>query len=161
MTERYAVRLTKERFTFSAAHFITFDSATRERLHGHNYGVAAEVHGPLGESSYVVDFIKVRDALQSIVADLDHRVLLPGEHPQIQVTRADNEIIATFGDVRWVFPEDDCVVLPVANTTAELLARFIGLRLGEELSRDLGRGTQLRVEIDECEGQIACWLPCS
>ena len=71
---------------FSAAHFITFAGNICERLHGHNYKVAAEVHGPLDENHYVVDFIAVRDALRGIVEELDHHTLLPTVHPQIKIS---------------------------------------------------------------------------
>ena len=50
MTESYCVRLEKEYLVFSAAHFITFNGNICERLHGHNYRVRAEVHGPLDEN---------------------------------------------------------------------------------------------------------------
>ena len=77
MPESYHVRIEKERLVFSAAHFITYAGDVCEPLHGHNYHVYAEVHGPLDENHYVVDFIALRDALQKIVDALDHRVLLP------------------------------------------------------------------------------------
>lgn len=155
MQESYSVRLRKEAFVFSAAHFITYNGNVCERLHGHNYRVAATVHGPLDQNQYVVDFIALRDLLQTIVRELDHHVLLPLKHPLIKVVASQHEIEATFEDRRWVFPRGDCVLLPVANTTAELLARYIGTRLAEQLGTDLGwRPDRLEVEVDECEGQI-------
>jgi 6-pyruvoyltetrahydropterin/6-carboxytetrahydropterin synthase len=158
MTESYHVRIEKERLVFSAAHFITFAGDVCERLHGHNYRVAAEVHGPLDENQYVVDFIALRDALQRIVDALDHRVLLPTDHPTIdvaeQVAGEVSEVVAAHGQKRWTFPREDCVLLPVANTTAELLARYIGGELLEALSA-AGAPTpeRLRIAVDECEGQ--------
>jgi 6-pyruvoyltetrahydropterin/6-carboxytetrahydropterin synthase len=151
----YSVRLQKEAFVFSAAHFITFNGNVCERLHGHNYRVAAEIFGPLDENQYVVDFIALRDALRAIVRPLDHHMLLPAEHPLIQVHSNGREVEARFGDRRWVFPRGDCVILPLANTTAELLARYLGQRLFDELQARFGwRPTRLRIEVDECEGQI-------
>ena len=58
--EHYHVRIAKDYLVFSAAHFITYDGDVCERLHGHNYRVAAEVAGPLDENHYVVDFIALR-----------------------------------------------------------------------------------------------------
>ena len=60
-------------------------------------------------------------------------MLLPTSHPLIRVAAGDHEVEATFEDRRWVFPRGDCVLLPVANTTAELLARYLGTRLLDEL----------------------------
>ncbi|MFP6753331.1 MAG: 6-carboxytetrahydropterin synthase, partial [Pirellulaceae bacterium] len=47
MADKFHVRLEKEQLIFSAAHFITFNDDTCERLHGHNYRVMAEVRGQL------------------------------------------------------------------------------------------------------------------
>ena len=50
MSESFSVRIAKAEHVFSAAHFITFGGQC-ERLHGHNYHVAAEIVGPLDEDS--------------------------------------------------------------------------------------------------------------
>jgi 6-pyruvoyltetrahydropterin/6-carboxytetrahydropterin synthase len=45
--------------------------------------------------------------------------------------------------------------LPVPNTTTELLANYIGDRLLDELVAKTGfRPRRLRIEVDECEGQV-------
>jgi 6-pyruvoyltetrahydropterin/6-carboxytetrahydropterin synthase len=156
MSESYYVRVEKDYLVFSAAHFITFDGNTCERLHGHNYRVAAEVEGPLDENHYVIDFLALRDALRSIVVELDHYMLLPTGHPTIQVQANDWKVDVIFQDRRWEFPRGDCKLLPVENTTTELLARYIGRRLLDDLSTRLGvRPEVLRIELDECYGQSA------
>lgn len=155
MTEQFHVRIAKEEMVFSAVHFITFAGDVCERLHGHNYRLAAEVVGPLDENAYVIDFIALRDQLRAIVATLDHVVLLPTQHPRIRVAAEDREVVATFDDRRWVFPRGDCVLLPVPNTTAEMLARYIGQQLLAALRIRLGWSPQrLRIEVDECQGQL-------
>ena len=148
------MRLTKEHLIFSAAHFITFNGDICERLHGQNYRVFAEVHGPLDENQYVIDFIALRDTLKEITTELDHHMLLPTEHPQIQVAAGEDEVEVTFQDRRWVFPEGDCILLPVANTTAELLARYLGNELLDRLEKRTGvRPQRLVLGVDENEGQ--------
>src|SRR6188768_908712 len=104
----YRVRVTKDHLVFSAAHFITFNGNVCERLHGHNWRTAVEVAGPLDENSYVFDFVALRDALATIVGELDHRMLLPAKHPSIHVAQTDREVEVTFEDRRWVFPREDC-----------------------------------------------------
>lgn len=156
MSAHYHVRIAKDYLVFSAGHFITFDGDVCERLHGHNYRVAAEVHGPLDENLYVVDFIALRDTLRAILDELDHHMLLPTEHPLIRVKADDKEVEVTFEDRRWVFPRCDCVLLPVANTTTELLGRHVGRRLLDDLEARTGaRPTMVRIEVDECFGQSA------
>ncbi len=154
--EHYHVHVHGDDLRFSAAHFITFGQGECERLHGHDYRVSAEVHGPLGENQYVVDFVALRQALKGILAELDHRVLLPAEHPRIRIAADDREVTAAFEDRRWVFPRSDCVLLPVANTTAELLARWIGEKLRGALDAQTGTPPgRVRVDVEESLGQTA------
>ena len=154
----YRVRVTKDHLVFSAAHFITFNRTICERLHGHNWRTAVEVIGPLDENQYVFDFIALRDALQAIVGELDHRVLLPTKHPAIRVSVSEKEVEARFEDRRWVFPSEDCVLLPIENTTAELIARYIAGRLLAALKSVDGFVPEvLRVEVEENIGQSATY----
>lgn len=157
---RYRVRVTKDHLVFSAAHFITFTTPAGEvceRLHGHNWRTAVEVAGPLDENHYVFDFIALRDALQAIVARLDHRVLLPLQHPRITVETREAETEARFGDRRWVFPREDCVLIPIEQTTAELLARWIGDQLLQSLGPAAAHLQSVQVEVEENFGQ---WAVC-
>ena len=56
----------------------------------------------------------------------------------------------------------DCVLLPIENTTAELIARYIAGRLADALrTRHSFTPTVLRVEVEENVGQSATyeWRP--
>lgn len=160
MTDRnettYRVRVAKDHLVFSAAHFITFRGNICERLHGHNWRVAAELRGELDENRYVFDFIALRDALQKIVDLLDHRTLLPTKHPRITVTEEENDVTARFEDRRWVFPREDCVLLPIENTTAELIANWIAERFLEATPSEERAGLRsVQIEVEENFGQWA------
>ena len=154
----YRVDLEKQQFTFSAAHFITFAGDICERLHGHNYGVRASVRGRLDENRYVIDFIALRDAILRVTERMDHRMLLPESHPEITVTRDEEETTARFRDRRWVFPNEDCLILPVTNTTAEEIARVIA----DEVWKDLGSKTShlvhFEIGVDENQGQWGTYV---
>lgn len=151
---RYHVRLAREDLAFSAAHFITFGGQC-ERLHGHNYRVAVEVHGALDANHYVVDFGALGDLLRQLLSGWDHRVLLPTQHAEIRVAADDREVTATYQDRRWVFPRGDCVLLPMANTTAELLAQYLAAALAGRLEDRLGlRPERIVVEVHESPGQM-------
>jgi 6-pyruvoyltetrahydropterin/6-carboxytetrahydropterin synthase len=156
---QYDVRVVKDSLVFSAAHFITYAGNLCERLHGHNYRVEVEVRGPLDENHYVVDFIALRDAATRIVQSLDHYVVLPTQSELIHVAMGERETIASFEDRRWVFPNEDCVLLPVANTTVELLGNWIAARLLDELT-NCGQPLpeQLTVRVEENFGQ---WAGCT
>jgi 6-pyruvoyltetrahydropterin/6-carboxytetrahydropterin synthase len=156
LSESYHVRIAKAEHVFSAGHFITFGGQC-ERLHGHNYHVAAEVRGPLSDDQLVIDFLLVRDKLREIVLSLDHYMLLPTSHPELRVVDDGREVTATFGERRWMFPSGDCRLLPVANTTAEMLARYIGGQLQAALAAAGAIVETLQVEVDECDGQVGVW----
>ena len=156
----YGVRVIKDGLVFSAAHFITFNGNICERLHGHNWRVEAAIEGPLDENAYVFDFIALRDNLQAIVAELDHSVLLPDRHQSIKIQIADDksEVEARFENRRWVFPFEDCRILPVANTTAELIAHWIAQTLLQRLNLPASHSLQrLRISVEENFGQ---WADC-
>jgi 6-pyruvoyltetrahydropterin/6-carboxytetrahydropterin synthase len=156
----FRVRLEKEHHVFSAAHFITIAGDVCERLHGHNYGVAVEVTGPLDDNQYVVDFMALRDELKRLTDELDHRVLLPTGHPLIRVTAGEDSVEALFtpDGRRWVFPRGDCVLLPVSNTTAELLAQYLGQRLLAALAQRLNyHPAKIEVAVDENHNQWGIW----
>ena len=154
MSERFSVLLEKEQLIFSAAHFITFAGNICESIHGHNYRVRCEVFGKLDENGYVVDFIALRDALNGIVRRLDHKVLLPTLHPEIRVQEDEDEVLVTYEKRRWIFPRDNCLLLPIANTTAELIARFMVGELkaigDERLDQAID---EISLGVDENEGQ--------
>ncbi|GAA5504820.1 6-pyruvoyl trahydropterin synthase family protein [Novipirellula caenicola] len=157
----FRVDVTKEQFVFSAAHFITFAGDICERIHGHNYAVRASVEGPLDENRYVVDFIALRDAVLAQTTLLDHHIILPQDHAEIKVTSDDKETTARFRDRRWVFPNEDCVILPVVNTTAEEIARVVAERVREATQAKFGDALSwIEVAVDENHGQWGvCRLP--
>lgn len=163
MPDLFTVRLRKAVHVFCAGHFITLTDTLCEPVHGHNWLVGADVEGEPDRHGMVVDFILLRDQLSAIAAQLDHRMLLPTHSPFLAVTTAPGptgreEVTVRFADRRWVFPADECVLLPLENTTAEGIARWIG---GELLAALAAAGKplagRLRIEVDECLGQSAVW----
>jgi 6-pyruvoyltetrahydropterin/6-carboxytetrahydropterin synthase len=156
--ETYTVRVSKDYLVFCCAHFITYDGSTCERLHGHNYRATAEVEGPLDENQYVFDFIALKNLMRRITDELDHHVLLPTTSESITVEATDRQVRARFEDREWVFPREDVVLLPIANTTAELLARWIAERLTDALAREKNfRPTRVKIEVEESFGQLATY----
>jgi 6-pyruvoyltetrahydropterin/6-carboxytetrahydropterin synthase len=158
MPERFRVRVTKDQLVFCSGHFISYEGDKCERLHGHNYRTAVEVEGPLDENHYVFDFIALKHRTREITDELDHRMMLPTQNPVIHVRQNGGAIDVSYRERAWRFPADDCVLLPVANTTAELLARYIAERLREALARQHGFTPDvLRVEVEESPGQAATY----
>jgi len=156
MTERFKVRVTKDHLFFCSGHFISYEGDKCERLHGHNYRAAVEIEGELDENHYVFDFITLKHCTKAITDELDHRMMLATRNPYIHVEEGPCSVRVRYREREWLFPRDDCVLLPIENTTAELLARWIAQRLLEELQRQHKyRPAVLRVEVEENIGQSA------
>ena len=153
---RYKVRVSKDYLVFCSGHFITYAGGLCERLHGHNYRTAVEVEDDLDENQYVFDFIALKDLTRAITDELDHRMLLPTQNALIRLEEDGTNWLVRYRGRRWSFPREECVLLPIANTTAELLADYIAGRLREELkARGLAVPRVIRVEVEESFGQSA------
>jgi 6-pyruvoyltetrahydropterin/6-carboxytetrahydropterin synthase len=156
MSEKFRVRISHDELGFCAAHFISYDGDHCERLHGHNYSVSIEVAGSLDANSYVFDFIALKNLAREITGGFDHRLLLPSRNHYIQVSENDDQVEVRYHERRWSFPRGDCMLLPVENTTAELLAQFVALRLTEELEQRFRfRPDSVQVALGETTGQAA------
>src|SRR5262250_3198684 len=162
MSEHFKVRVTKDNFVFCSGHFISYEGDKCERLHGHNYRATVEIEGDLDENYYVFDFIALKHRTRAITDELDHRMMLPTMNRLIRVEAGPKSVHVRYREREWLFPAEDCVLLPIENTTAELLARYIGLRLLDDLrQRHQYQPLVLRVEVEESPGQSAVyeWRP--
>lgn len=158
MVERYNVRVTKDYLVFSAGHFITYNGDQCERLHGHNYRLGIELEGTLDENGYVFDFLALLELGRRLVGELDHRMLVPTGNAHLAITADDRRVRIVYREKEWEFPSEDCVILPIANTTTELLARHIAARVRDGLKVNHGFEPRIvRVELEENFGQ---WAEC-
>jgi 6-pyruvoyltetrahydropterin/6-carboxytetrahydropterin synthase len=160
MSSSYRVAVTKDYLVFASAHFITFAGHRCEPLHGHNYRVGVVLEGALdGESWYVVDFSVLKAVLRRLVNEIDHRVLLPRRNPRIALaTREGSVSVAVDGTQKYVFPEEDCALLDITNTTVEMLAEYLAGRVRAELAAAGARNlTAIELEVEENFGQSAIY----
>ena len=155
----FRVAITKEDLVFAAAHFITFAGHRCEKLHGHNYRASLVVEGGLEPDSwFVVDFAAVKKVMRSLTAQLDHRVLLPRDNPKLAISQDNGSVRVAFaGEPRYVFPAGDCVILPIPNTTVEMLAQYLAGRVRAELGRGSVHLKSIEVEVEENFGQSASY----
>lgn len=158
MPERFTVQVSKEYLVFCSGHFISYEGDKCERLHGHNYRASVMVEGPLDENFYVFDFIALKDRTKAITEELDHRMMLPTKNRVIILEESAKSVRVWYKDREWLFPREDCVLLPIENTTAELLARYLGERLRADLrARYRFTPERMSVEVEESFGQSATW----
>ena len=125
----------KDYLVFASAHFITFAGHRCEGLHGHNYRARVTVEGALNEEAwFVFDFVELKKIMRKLCDEIDHLVLLPTESSRIKVEeKGETVTVGVDGKPRYVFPRKDCALLPIPNTTVEMLAQLLATRLGGEL----------------------------
>lgn len=141
------------RLRFAAAHMATI-GADLEPLHGHNYEVYCRADGALTDDHWVIDFGVLKRLVREACEALDHRFLLQLESPHLQVQAHAEEWEVRFGHRRYRFPNADVAALPIANTTAELLAEWIWRRVATGLQAAGHRSvTRLAIDVEEMPGQ--------
>ena len=146
----FRVSVTKDYLVFASAHFITFAGHRCEGLHGHNYRASVTIEGALNEQSwFVFDFVELKRIMRRLCDEIDHLVLLPLTSDRVQVAE-DGDIVrvGVDGAPRYVFPRKDCALLPIPNTTVEMLARMLTERLQAALTAEGAKGlTAIEMEV--------------
>jgi 6-pyruvoyltetrahydropterin/6-carboxytetrahydropterin synthase len=156
MEERFRIRLAEGAFGFAAAHFISFGDDGCEALHGHDYKVSVEISGPKDDQGIVVDFLAVEAILRSLLGLLDHKTILPAGSRRFRIEECRASLRVSLGPKEWVFPREDCVLLPIVNSTAEELAGWLACRLREEIPRaGLPAPEIISVAVAESSGRSA------
>ena len=160
MQSHFRVQVSKDYLVFASAHFITFRGHQCETLHGHNYRVGVAVEGALdNEAFFVLDFSVLKQIARRFVDEIDHKVLLPTENPKLAYHEDGDRVrVDYFGEPAYTFPRRDCALLPIQNSTAELLAQYLGTRVRAELIRSgYAHLTLLELEVEENYGQSATY----
>jgi 6-pyruvoyltetrahydropterin/6-carboxytetrahydropterin synthase len=154
----FRVHVTKDYCVFASAHFITFAGHRCESLHGHNYRVGVTLEGLLDrESWYVFDFVTLKRIMKRLCDEIDHKVLLPLTNTKLTIGENGESVsVAYEGRPRYVFPRSDCALLPIPNTTVEMLAEYLAGRLKAEVASTASL-TGVEVEVEENFGQSAVY----
>jgi 6-pyruvoyltetrahydropterin/6-carboxytetrahydropterin synthase len=139
---------------FAASHIIPGHPQCG-RMHGHTYAVHCVLRGePRGAEGFIVDFNVLGAALKRVTEPLDHRMLLPARHAQLDLKESEREVSFTAAGKRYALPREDCALLPIANCSAENLAQHCLERLLAELG-PLPNLAEVEVGVDEGYGKGA------
>lgn len=141
------------RLRFAAAHMATLGDEL-EPLHGHNYEVRCRVKGGLTDDRWVIDFSVLKRIVREACEQLDHRFLLQRESKLLLIEEGLDSWIIRFQQRVYTFPRSDVAVLPIENTTAELLAQWLWERVAAATAGDEHMNLrQLAVDVEEMPGQ--------
>ena len=156
MAGTFSLRLGKEDFKFSAAHFTVFGDGEAEPLHGHNYRVTVELAGPaLDDLDFLVPVAAAKRDIRAECAALDEKILLPGKCPHLELAQHGETVTAVFGSRRYRIPSSEVVLLRVGNVTMEALARLLWRRLRDRWAHLQDRIAVVEVTVAETRGQSA------
>jgi 6-pyruvoyltetrahydropterin/6-carboxytetrahydropterin synthase len=147
----FKIRLESNNVKFSASHFLK-EPVQCSRLHGHNYYVSVEISDELDNNHFVVNFIELKEKLESIVKPLNHYVLIPTESDEIKIQEKNESVEIIAYNKRYVLPRSDVFFIPLPATTSELLAKYIHGKLKEIYPKK-----KILVEIGESNSTMAAF----
>jgi dihydroneopterin triphosphate aldolase (PTPS-III) / 6-pyruvoyltetrahydropterin synthase len=135
---QFEVHVSNDTFKFNAAHFVAYENY-RERLHGHNYRVSVRLLGErkvasaaiLGPDGYLMDFTNVKKVTKHVCQQLNEHFICPMYSNVLKITTKTLNSVSyiqlecTMDGTQFLFPEQDCVLLPIVHATAEELAIYM------------------------------------
>ncbi len=128
------ITLSKEYLKFSAAHFTIFSATSRERLHGHNFSVAAAITAPVGDNGMCFSYKVYKQKLEQLCAEMDEYLLIPTASPFLTIGDEGDYHRVEFNGEIMLFLKSDTRLLPIRNTTVEEYSQY----LLDQLVRDTG-----------------------
>jgi 6-pyruvoyl-tetrahydropterin synthase len=159
MDTQYSIRVYKQYFNFAASHFLIFKDGSREPLHGHNYRVQIKGEACELDPDMVFDFLDIKPIVREVCNGLDHRLLLPGKNPDLSIEKQEGsyKITPPDGSV-FIIPQQDVLILPISNTSAERLAIYLAHEI-HQLVRERFQFNfpVLEIEVEETPGQCAVY----
>jgi 6-pyruvoyltetrahydropterin/6-carboxytetrahydropterin synthase len=155
MPRRFSIEVAKDYFNFASAHFLIFANGQREALHGHNYQVAVALEGELDRAGVILDFIRFKPLVKRVCDDLDHRTLIQSRNSVLKVRKKNDAVEIHYRKQKILLPKRDVILLPLANTSTELLAEYIAKQIQQRVRRQFP-ATNIRymeVAVEEARGQ--------
>jgi len=155
MSRSFSIEVAKDYFNFASAHFLIFSNAQREPLHGHNYQVSVVMEGELDPAGVVLDFISFKPLVKRICDGLDHRTLIQTASPVITLRQRAHEIELRYKQQKIILPRQDVLLLPLINTSTELLAEYVAGQIRRRVRRNFPKSQirYLEVGVEEARGQ--------
>jgi 6-pyruvoyltetrahydropterin/6-carboxytetrahydropterin synthase len=154
MSRRFSIEVAKDYFNFASAHFLIFANGKREPLHGHNYQISVAIEGELGRAGVVLDFISFKPLVKQVCDSLDHRTLIQTESPLVTVRQREREVEVLYKKQRLLLPRSDVILLPLVNTSTELLAEYVANHIRRKMRRAFSATIRsMEVTVEEARGQ--------
>ncbi|MES9941441.1 MAG: 6-carboxytetrahydropterin synthase [Candidatus Thiodiazotropha sp. 6PLUC2] len=152
--QSFAVSVHPGELHFNSAHFITFNNSC-ENLHGHNFHVRIQANGDNNDDAFVIDFVQLNRLAAEVCLQLHDKILLPGKSREVDIEEVGEQIEVKSYDKQFSLPVSNCLILPIANATAEMLAWYIMESLLPKLESDnaLNHVETLEIAVEEADQQ--------
>lgn len=154
--ETIKLKLYKQNFKFSAAHFLIFDKKSAEKLHGHNYQVSIDIefNNKTDSKGYLIDFKILKSIILDLINKWDESVLLPHKNSEMKIKIIKDHVLEVkFRDRYYCFPKNEVNLLPINNTSVEQLSELFARNLVQHLN--FKNISKVAVQIEETRGQAA------
>ncbi len=122
MTRLTTIELHKESMKFASGHFTIFSATEREKLHGHNFTVSAQITAVVSDNGIAFDYDIYKHRIVQLCKQLGHLFLLAGKSPHSTIDEQDEYYIVHFNGEKIPFLKQDALIMPLANITVEDLA---------------------------------------
>mgnify|MGYP001824360684 CR=1 FL=1 len=119
------IHIDKESHKFSAAHFTIFSATERERLHGHNFSVAARIVAPVDDNGLTGDYAVYKSQIRKLCDAIDEYTLLPAQSPYLEIVEEGDYYRVRHHEDEMLFLKADTQLLPLRNTTVEDFSHFL------------------------------------
>ena len=102
----------------------------------------------------MIDFSVLKRLVREACERLDHRFLLQRDSQLLAIDEQADAWVVRFGEREYRFPAEDVAVLPIENSTAELLAQWLCETVAAALAAEgTDNLTCIAVEVEEMPGQ--------
>lgn len=149
MKKQVSLKLSKQRFHFSAAHFTIFSNSLRERIHGHNYYLEVEVFYNYPDD--FIDYNYAKNAIEDACSSLDEYLLIPEMNKNLKISIKNANYEIKFNNETISIPMSDVLILPTDNITIEALSIYIS----EKIRHKLPNFNRIIVSLSSGPGQSA------
>lgn len=136
-----SIEIEKSYLHFSAAHFTIFSAISRERLHGHNWRIAAEIEGEIDQNGLLFDYAIYKKVLKDLCQQYDEYTLIAADSPYLTIESDDQFHHITHNFITQPLLKTDTILLPIKNVTIECLAHYFL----ELLTKDKTRLQELNI----------------
>ena len=154
------IEITKPYLEFSAGHFTIFSPTHREKMHGHNFNLHADIVAEVQDIGIAFDYMIYKTKLLQMCKQLNGYFLLASQSPYFKLEEKGNSYIGAFNGETFSFPKDDVIVLPIRNVTVEELAEWFLAQLTQDkaaIEEHRIHAITLKVFSSPGQGAAASW----